>query len=141
MADKPIKLFIKAGEATPAPPIGSTLAPKGIKIAEFCKQFNDRTKSFKKGVRIPTKIFIKKDKTFTFKINQPPASDLLAEAANISSGSGTPNKNKVGSLTRQQLESVVKQKMQDLNTEELAAAVRTLMGTARSMGIEIRGDE
>jgi large subunit ribosomal protein L11 len=142
MAEKAIKLTIKAGEATPAPPIGSTLAPQGIKIVDFCKQFNDRTKQFEKGTPIPTKIFVnKKAKTFTFDISQPPASYLLLKAANVTGGSGVPNKQKVGYLTYAQVEQIAKQKLPDLNTGDIAVAVRTLMGTARSMGIDVRGDE
>jgi large subunit ribosomal protein L11 len=114
-----ISLVIKAGEATPAPPIGSMLAPQGVPIPVFCKQFNDATKHFEKGAPIPTQIFVNKKAkgAFTFRIGQPQTSYLLSKEANISKGSSVPNKQKVGYLTYAQIEKIAKQKLQDLNTK------------------------
>jgi|SRR6185312_14514819 len=139
--DSVVKLYVKAGEATPAPPIGSVLGAKGVKIMDFCKSFNEKTKSMEKGMPLPVKVMIYKDKTFDYVIKQPTASYLLLKAASVASGSSTPNKNKIGKLSRQQLETIATRKLEDLNTISLMAAVRTLAGTARSMGLEVEGVE
>jgi len=138
-ADSIVKLKVNAGEATPGPPIGSVLGAKGVKPMDFCKVFNERTKSMEKGVPLPVIISIRKDKSFDFIIKEPPASYLLLKAVNLSSGSSVPNKNKIGKLNREQLEVIAKKKLSDLNTVALDAAVRTLAGTARSMGLEVEG--
>lgn len=139
--DSIVKLNVKAGEANPAPPIGSVLGAKGVKIMDFCKSFNEKTKSVEKGTPLPVVITIYKDKSFEFIIKAPPASYLLLKAANVSSGSGMPNKKKVGKLNRQQLENVAAKKLVDLNTTSLEAAIRTLAGTARNMGIDIEVED
>lgn len=139
--NKPIRLQINAGEATPAPPIGSTLAPKKIKVVDFCKEFNDRTKQWPKGTPLSVSIYILKNNAFKMDIKQPLASYLLKSMAKIEKGSGTPNKDKVGFLTTTQLKSLVEQKLLDLNASSLEGAMRTLSGTARSMGIEIREED
>jgi len=137
--DAYIKLQVKAGEANPAPPVGPALGQRGINIMEFCKAFNAQTQKLpnvKKGTPLPVVITIYNDKSFTFIIKTPPASVLLREAAGIAKGSGTPNTNKVGKVTRAQLEAIAKQKEPDLTAADLDAAVRTIAGSARSMGIE-----
>jgi len=139
--DSVVKLSVKAGEATPAPPIGSILGAKGVKIMDFCKRFNDKTKAMEKGTPLPVVVSIFKDKSFEFVIKQPSASYLLLKAANVAAGSSMPNKNKVGKLDLQQLKTVAARKLEDLNTLSLASAVRTLAGTARSMGLEVEGVE
>lgn len=131
-----VKLHIPAGQATPAPPVGPALAPHGINIGEFCQKFNDKTKD-KQGFKIPVDITIFEDRTYDFKIHQPPASELLKKAAGIEKGSGQPNKLKVAKITREQLRKVAEQKMEDLNTEDIEAAMRIIEGTARNMGIEV----
>jgi len=141
VAGPPIRLRIKAGEATQGPPIGSTLAPKGVKVMDFCKLFNEKTKVFEKGAPIPVRVIVYKDKTFDVIIKKPTARYFLLRAANVNSGSSMPNKNKVGFVMRKQLESIVEEKMSDLNAGSMEAAIRTLSGTAQSMGIEVRGDE
>ncbi len=135
-----VKLRIGAGEAKPAPPVGSMLAPRGVKIMDFCKDFNDRTKTLDKGTRLIVKVIIYRDKSFSTIINQPPASDLLKKAAKIDSGSGEPNKKKIGSLTIAQLKEVLEQKRPNLTSVSEGAGLRTLLGTAKSMGIEIIGE-
>jgi large subunit ribosomal protein L11 len=137
---KPIRLQIKAGEATPAPPIGSTLAPKKIKVVDFCREFNDRTKQWPKGTPLSVRVFVLKNNSFKLEIKQPLTSYLLKTAAQVDKGSGMPNKNKVGSLTLSQLKAIAGQKMVDLNAHSLEAAIRILSGTAKSMGIEVRGE-
>jgi large subunit ribosomal protein L11 len=137
-----VKLIIAAGKANPAPPIGSVLGAKGVKIMEFCKSFNEQTKSIAetakdKSIPLPTVITIYKDKTFKFTVKTPLASYLLLEAANVKIGSNMPNKNKIGKITSQQLRKIAEEKLVDLNTVSLEAAMRTVAGTARSMGIEI----
>lgn len=137
--DAYIKLQVKAGEANPAPPVGPALGQRGINIMEFCKAFNAQTQKLpnvKKGTPLPVVITVYNDKSFTFIIKTPPASVLLREAAGIAKGSGTPNTNKVGKVTRAQLEAIAKQKEPDLTAADLDAAVRTIAGSARSMGIE-----
>ena len=131
-----VKLHIKAGEATPAPPVGPALAPHGINMGEFCQKFNDATREMK-GFKIPVDIMIYEDRSYDFIVHQPQASELLKRAAGIEKGSGTPNKLKVGKISKTQLEGVAKQKMADLNTDSLEAAVKTIEGTAKSLGIAI----
>ena len=131
-----IKLQIPAGQATPAPPVGPALGQQGVNIMEFCKTFNARTQG-QQGLIIPVVITVFSDRSFTFVTKTPPAAVLLLRAAGIQKGSGVPNKNKVGKVTRQQVEEIAKTKMPDLNAASLEAAIKTVEGTARSMGIEI----
>jgi large subunit ribosomal protein L11 len=131
-----IKLQIPAGAATPAPPVGPALGQHGVNIMEFCKTFNARTQG-QQGLIIPVVITVFSDRTFTFVTKTPPASILLLRAAGIPKGSGVPNKNKIGKVTKKQVEEIAKTKMPDLNAASLEAAVRTVEGTARSMGIEV----
>jgi large subunit ribosomal protein L11 len=133
-----LKLQIQAGQANPAPPVGPALGQAGVNIMEFCKDFNARTQK-QAGDILPTVISVYKDKSFSFVTKQPPASALLKKAAGIASGSGTPNKKKVGSITKAQLLEVVKAKIADLNTDDEEAACRILAGSARQMGLEIEG--
>ncbi len=133
-----IKLQIPAGAATPAPPVGPALGQHGVNIMEFCKTFNARTQG-QQGLIIPVVITVFSDRTFTFVTKTPPASILLLRAAGIPKGSGVPNKNKIGKVTRKQVEEIARTKMPDLNAASLEAAVRTVEGTARSMGIEVQG--
>lgn len=133
-----IKLQIPAGRANPSPPIGPALGAAGVNIPMFCKEFNARTQAqAAEGLIIPTVITVYSDRTFTFELRTPPASILLLKAAGIEKGSSEPNKSKVGTITRDQLAEIARQKMQDLNCADLDAAIRTIAGTARSMGIEI----
>jgi large subunit ribosomal protein L11 len=132
-----IKLQIPAGAANPAPPVGPALGQHGVNIMDFCKQFNERTKSNEPGMVIPAVITVFEDRSFTFITKMPPVSALLKKAAGLAKGSGEPNRTKVGKLTRQQAEDVAKQKMVDLNANSPEAALRMVRGTARSMGIEI----
>lgn len=131
-----VKLQIQAGAATPAPPVGPSLAPHGLNISEFCQKFNEATKA-NQGFKIPAEITIFEDRTYTFKLKQPPASELLKKIAGIEKGSGVPNKTKVGKITREQLRKVAEQKMEDLNAGDIDAAMRIIEGTARNMGIEV----
>ena len=131
-----VKLQIPAGEATPAPPVGPALGQQGVNIMEFCKQFNARTAS-QKGLIIPVVITVFADRSYSFITKTPPASILLLKAAGVPKGSGTPNKDKVGKVTKQQVEEIAKTKMPDLNASDLPAAVKIVEGTARSMGIEV----
>jgi len=131
-----IRLQIPAASATPAPPVGPALGQHGVNIAGFCKEFNARTKG-QEGYIIPVIITVYADRSFTFVTKTPPASDLLRKAAGIAKGSGEPNRNKVGRVTRAQVEEIAKTKMPDLNTKDLEAAVRIIMGSARSMGLEV----
>ena len=133
-----IKLQIPAGQATPAPPVGPALGQHGVNIMEFCKTFNARTQK-DQGLIIPVVITVFSDRTFTFVTKTPPASILLLKAAGLQKGSGVPNKNKVGKVTKKQVEEIAKTKMPDLNAASVEAAVRTVEGTARSMGIEVEG--
>ena len=133
-----IKLQIPAGQATPAPPVGPALGQQGVNIMEFCKTFNARTAK-DQGLIIPVVITVYSDRSFTFVTKTPPASILLLRAAGVQKGSGVPNKNKVGKVTRKQVEEIAKTKMPDLNAASLEAAIKTVEGTARSMGIEIQG--
>jgi len=131
-----VKLQIPAGQATPAPPIGPSLAQHGINIADFCQKFNDATKK-NQGFKIPVEIKIYEDRTYDFILKQPPASDLLKKMAGIEKGSGMPNKTKVGKITRSQLREIAEKKMPDLNTDNLEQAMKIIEGTAKNMGIEI----
>jgi large subunit ribosomal protein L11 len=133
-----IKLQITAGKATPSPPIGPALGAAGVNIPLFCKDFNARTqKDAAENLVIPTISTVYADRTFSFELRTPPAAILLMKAARLEKGSGEPNKNKVGKITQKQLEEIAKQKMPDLNTTDLDAAIKTISGTARSMGITI----
>lgn len=131
-----VKLQILAGQATPAPPVGPVLAQHGVNISEFCQRFNERTQS-QSGSKIPVEITIFEDRTYTFQLKQPPASELLKKAAGIEKGSGVPNKKKVAKITNAQLQEVARKKMDDLNAADIEGAMKIIKGTARSMGIEI----
>ena len=133
-----IKLQIPAGAATPAPPVGPALGQHGVNIMEFCKTFNARTQK-DQGLIIPVVITVYSDRSFTFVTKTPPASILLLRAAGVPKGSGVPNKNKIGKVTKQQVEDIARTKMPDLNAASLEAAIKTVEGTARSMGIEVTG--
>ena len=133
-----IKLQIPAGAATPAPPVGPALGQHGVNIMEFCKTFNARTQK-DSGLIIPVVITVYSDRTFTFITKTPPAAILLLKAAGIQKGSGVPNKTKIGKVTRKQVEDIARLKMPDLNAASVEAAIRTVEGTARSMGMEIEG--
>ena len=132
-----LKLQLPAGKATPAPPVGTALGPQGVNIMDFCKQFNSKTSKEPEGMIIPVLVTIYSDRTFTFILKTPPASELLKRAAGIVKGSPEPNRNKVAKLTRKQVEDIAKTKLPDLNTASLESAVRSIMGTARNMGIEV----
>ncbi len=133
-----VKLQIPAGKATPAPPVGPALGQAQVNIMEFCKQFNARTQQKElEGLIIPVVITVYSDRTFTFVTKTPPASVLLKRAANIAKGSGAPNKDKVGKVTEKQVADIAKQKMPDLNAASLESAIKSVKGTARSMGIEV----
>ncbi|MBI4249784.1 MAG: 50S ribosomal protein L11 [Elusimicrobia bacterium] len=132
-----IKLQIPAGAANPAPPVGPALGQHGVNIMEFCKQFNERTKSMEAGMTIPVVITVYEDRSFIFITKMPPVSALLKRAAGLAKASGEPNRNKVGKITRVQLEEVARKKMPDLNTDALEPAMQMVRGTARSMGIEV----
>jgi len=134
-----VKLQVPAGEANPSPPVGPALGQHGLNIMDFCKEFNDRTKENEKGMKLPVVITIYNDRSFDFIIKTPPASILLKKAAGIEKGSGEPNKEKVGKVTRAQLEEIATVKMKDLNANDLDAAVRIIAGSAESMGIEVEG--
>ena len=134
-----IKLQIPAGQANPSPPVGPALGQHGVNIMEFCKAFNAETQSAEQGMLIPVVIAVYTDKSFTFITKTPPAAVLLKKAAGIEKGSGTPNTDKVGSVTRAQLEEIVKIKEPDLNAADTDAAVRIIAGSARSMGLEVEG--
>ena len=133
-----IKLQIVAGQANPAPPVGPALGQHGVNIMEFCKSFNAATKDMQGGTVVPVVVTVYHDKSFNFITKSPPAASLLKRAAGIAVGSGEPNKSNVGSVTRQQLEEIAKQKMEDLNARDIDAAVMMIAGTARSMGIEVK---
>ena len=132
-----VKLQLPAGKATPAQPVGTALGPQGVNIMEFCKQFNGKTSKEPEGMIFPVLVSIYSDRTFTFIIKTPPAAELLKRAAGIVKGSGEPNRTKVGKVSRKQVEEIAKTKMPDLNTTKLESAIRTVMGTARNMGIEV----
>ena len=134
-----VKLQVPAGSANPSPPIGPALGQQGVNIMEFCKQFNAQTQKLEKGLPIPVIITVYSDRSFTFIMKTPPASVLIRKALGIEKGSGTPNTSKVGKITRKQLEEVAKTKTPDLTAADLEAAVRTIAGTARSMGVDVEG--
>jgi len=134
-----IKLQVKAGEAKPSPPVGPALGQHGVNIMEFCKTFNARTQDVEQGLPLPVVITVYSDKSFTFITKTPPASVLLMKATGIKKGSSNPNTNKVGVITRQQLEDIAKTKMEDLNAANMDAAVRIIAGSARSMGLSVEG--
>ncbi len=131
-----VKLQIPAGQATPAPPVGPALGQHGVNIMEFCKSFNAATKG-KEGDIIPVVLTVFEDRSFRYQLKTPPTASLLKKAANIVKGSGTPNKEKVGKVTRKQIEEIAKIKLPDLNTQDLNQAIRIVEGCARSMGIEV----
>lgn len=131
-----VKLQISAGAATPAPPVGPALATQGVNIMEFCQKFNAMTKAMA-GFKIPVEITVFEDRTYSLILKQPPASDLLKKAAGIEKGSGEPQKVKVGKITRVQLKEIAEKKMQDLNANDIEAAMKIIEGTARNMGITI----
>lgn len=131
-----LKLQISAGQANPAPPIGPALGQHGVNIQQFCQQFNEETKTMT-GDIVPAEITIYEDRTFSFKLKTPPASDLLRKAASIEKGSAVPNKQKVGKITREDLRKIAEKKMVDLNARTIDAAEKIIMGTAKNMGIEI----
>jgi large subunit ribosomal protein L11 len=137
--DKYIKLQVAATQANPSPPVGPALGQAGVNIMEFCKAFNAQTQGIEPGTPIPVVITVYSDRSFTFITKTPPASVLLRKAARIEKGSGVPNKNKVGKVTRQQLEDIAKLKMPDLTAANMDAAVRTIAGSARSMGLDVEG--
>ncbi|HUK52204.1 MAG TPA: 50S ribosomal protein L11 [Candidatus Binatia bacterium] len=132
-----VKLQLPAGKATPAQPVGTALGPQGVNIMEFCKQFNGKTAKEPEGMIFPVLVSIYSDRTFTFIIKTPPAAELLKRAAGIVKGSGEPNRTKVGKVTRKQVEEIAKTKLPDLNTTKMESAIRTVLGTARNMGIEV----
>ena len=132
-----VKLQLPAAKATPAPPVGTALGPHGLNIMEFCKQFNAKTGKEPDGMIIPVLVTVYSDRTFSFILKTPPASELLKRAAGIVKGSPEPNRNKVAKVTRRQIEDIAKTKLPDLNTTNLEAAMRSIMGTARNMGIEV----
>ena len=134
-----IKLQVPAGSANPSPPIGPALGQQGVNIMEFCKQFNAQTQKLEKGLPIPVIITVYSDRSFTFIMKTPPASVLIRKAIGIEKGSGTPNTAKVGKISRKQLEEVAKMKQPDLTAADLEAAVRTIAGSARSMGVDVEG--
>ncbi|MCB1140816.1 MAG: 50S ribosomal protein L11 [Leptospiraceae bacterium] len=133
---KQIKLQVEAGKANPAPPVGPALGQAGLNIMEFCKQFNEKTKS-QIGIKLPVVITAYSDKSFTFITKSPPAALLVKKSLGIESGSGTPHINKVGTITRKQLEEIAQTKMQDLNANDLEGAVKIIAGTCRSMGVNV----
>ncbi len=134
-----IKLQVKAGIANPSPPVGPALGQHGVNIMEFCKAFNARTQELEQGMPIPVVITVYSDRSFTFITKTPPASILLKKAAGIQKGSATPHLAKVGKVTREQLEQIANTKMPDLSAADLDAAVRTIAGSARSMGLDVEG--
>ena len=136
-----VKLQVPAGSANPSPPIGPALGQQGVNIMEFCKQFNAQTQSLEKGLPIPVVITVYSDRSFTCIMKTPPASVLIRKAIGIEKGSGTPNTAKVGKISRKQLEDIAKTKTPDLTAADLEAAVRTIAGSARSMGVDVEGVE
>jgi large subunit ribosomal protein L11 len=133
-----IKLQVQAGKATPAPPVGSALGPHGLNIMDFCKAFNAKTAK-QEGLIIPVVVTVYGDRTYSFVTKTPPAAVLLKKVANIAKGSAEPNKNKVGTVTMKQVQEIAQTKMPDLNAANLEAAVKIVMGTARSMGLDVQG--
>jgi len=139
---KPIKTILKlqlpAGSATAAPPVGTALGPHGLNIGDFVKRYNEATKNMA-GDIVPVEVTVYEDRTFDFVLKTPPASDMLRKAAGVDKGSGTPNKNKVGKVTRDDIRKIAEKKMPDLNADSIEAAEKIVAGTARSMGIEVKG--
>jgi large subunit ribosomal protein L11 len=131
-----VKLQIRAGQATPAPPVGTALGQHGVNIMEFCRQYNEQTQQFS-GQVIPVDMTIYEDRSFSFVTKQPPAAELIKQAVGLEKGSGEPNRTKVGMLTQSQLRTIAQQKMVDLNANDVEAAMQILAGTARSMGVEV----
>jgi large subunit ribosomal protein L11 len=136
-----IKLQVPAGQANPSPPVGPALGQHGVNIMEFCKAFNAKTQSMENGMPIPVVITVYADRSFSFITKTPPAAVLLRKAAGIAKGSGEPNTKKVGTVTREQLEEIAKAKEPDLTAADMDAAVRTIAGSARSMGLNVKGVE
>ncbi len=136
-----IKLQVKAGQANPSPPVGPALGQHGVNIMEFCKAFNAQTQSMEPGLPVPVVITVYSDRSFTFITKTPPAAILLKKAAGLKSGSARPNTEKVGTVTRAQLEEIATTKQPDLTASDMDAAVRTIAGSARSMGLVVEGDE
>jgi len=134
-----VKLQVAAGKANPSPPVGPALGQHGVNIMDFCKQFNAQTQQLEPGLPIPVVITVYSDRSFTFIMKTPPASVLLRKAAKIDKGSSVPNKNKVATLTREQVEEIARIKLPDLTAADMDAAVRTIAGTARSSGIDVEG--
>jgi large subunit ribosomal protein L11 len=134
-----VKLQIPAGQANPAPPVGPALGQQGVNIMEFCKAFNAQTQKLEQGLPIPVVISVYNDRSFTFITKTPPASVLIRKALGLEKGSATPNTAKVGKITRKQLEEIAKIKMPDITAADLEAAVRTIAGSARSMGVDVEG--
>jgi large subunit ribosomal protein L11 len=134
-----IKLQVKAGEANPSPPIGPALGQRGVNIMEFCKTFNAQTQNVEKGMPLPVVITVYSDRSFTFITKTPPATFLLKKAVGLKSGSPNPNTNKVGKINRDQLAEIAKAKLPDLTAADLDAAIRTIAGSARSMGLDVEG--
>ena len=133
-----VKLQIRAGQATPAPPVGTALGQHGVNIMEFCRQYNEQTQQ-QAGQVIPVELTIYEDRSFTFVTKQPPAAELIKQAVGVEKGSGEPNREKVGRVTQDQLRRIAEQKMVDLNANDVDAAMKILAGTARSMGVEVVG--
>lgn len=131
-----VKLQIRAGQATPAPPVGTALGQHGVNIMDFCKQYNDATQQYA-GQVIPVELTIYEDRSFSFITKQPPAAELIKQAAGIEKGSGVPNRDKVASLSQAQLRTIAEQKMADLNANDVEMAMNIIAGTARSMGVEV----
>lgn len=131
-----LKLNLKAGEANPAPPVGTALGPHGVNIQQFCQQYNEKTKD-QKGDVIPAEITIYEDRTFEFKLKTPPASELIKKAAGIEKGSGVPHKQKVGTITRSQAKEIAEKKTADLNAYDAEQGAKIIAGTARSMGVTV----
>jgi large subunit ribosomal protein L11 len=131
-----VTLQIRAGQATPAPPVGTALGQHGVNIMDFCKQYNDATQQYA-GQVIPAVLTIYEDRSFTFILKQPPAAELIKEAAGIEKGSGVPNREKVASLSQEQVRKIAERKMVDLNANDVEMAMRIIAGTARSMGVEV----
>jgi len=133
-----IKLHVSAGQANPAPPVGPALGQHGVNIMQFCKQFNEQTKG-REGLIVPVVISVYEDKSFDFIIKSPPSSILLKRAASLAKASGTAGKEKIGTVTRKQVEEIAKQKLKDLNSTDISRAIKMIEGTARSMGITVEG--
>ncbi len=134
-----IKLQVPAGKATPAPPVGPALGPHGVSAPQFVQQFNDRTKGYEPGLTIPVVISVYHDKSFSFEMKTPPAAVLIKKAIGIEKGSAEPNRDKVGKITRDQVKAIAETKMQDLNANDIDAAISIISGTARSMGVVVEG--